>query len=288
MGVGVADRGPQRLGQLTGQGVSQVASRHVHAQGERQPGPLRPHLPEIEHLAETHRGVGDLALVDQEAGVRLTVGHHPRDLVEGDDDHRRISERQAKEEVGRGAVAGDRDHPLGEGLGRDRLPGDHDRPVALPHRRPGIHQAVPLGDGRIGRAGHRRDLELAGGGAAVQRLDVLQHVLDPDAGDRHLAVGEGVEHERVVRVRAVPDPDQLGHSILRAPSRRPSRRSPAKGTTSSPRGAKGPRRAASQLSTYPPSSTDDGRPRLARVSAIGSPRSRNRQARAQPRSPIHR
>ena len=44
--------------------------------------------------------------------------------------------------------------------------------------------------------------------ATVQRLDVLQHVLDGDARDLHLAGGERVEHERVVGIRAVTDADQ--------------------------------------------------------------------------------
>ena len=96
-------------------------------------------------------------------------------------------------------------------LAVDGLAADQDRAVALPHRRAGIHHPVAVVDHGVGRRGHRRDLELAGARAAVERFDVLEHVLDLDAAGLHLARGEGVEHEGVVGIRAVADANQ--HAI---------------------------------------------------------------------------
>ena len=44
---------------------------------------------------------------------------------------------------------------------------------------------------------------------AVERLDVLQFVHELQVAGVDLVVGQGVEHEGVVRVRAVADADQL-------------------------------------------------------------------------------
>ena len=53
-----------------------------------------------------------------------------------------------------------------------------------------------------------RDFELAVQGAAVEGLDVLELVDELEAAGVELVVGQGVEHEGVVGVGAVPDPDR--------------------------------------------------------------------------------
>ena len=93
-----------------------------------------------------------------------------------------------------------------------RLARDQDRPVALAHRRTRIHHPVSLVHERVGGGGNGRDFQLGGARPAVQRLDVLQHVRDLDARNRHLARGEGIEHEGIVGVGAMADPDQ-GHAL---------------------------------------------------------------------------
>ena len=146
--------------------------------------------------------------------IRLPLEHRLGDLVEGDLDDRRIARR-------RGAAAarpscgcpGWRPPCRSMLLAGDRLARDEDRPVALPHRRAGIHHAVLLVHQRVGRGGHRRHLELAGAGAPVERLDVLEHVLDLDVAGLHLARGERVEHEGVVGVRAVADADRAASGV---------------------------------------------------------------------------
>jgi hypothetical protein len=108
-------------------------------------------------------------------------------------------------------------------------------------------------------------------------------------------VRERIEHERVVGIRAVTDPDQLGHPRL--PRSELSATAPAQGITrlagtrSPPQGPEpepAADRPSTELSTYPPSSTDRDPPRLMRVSVIVGAPARNRPARAQPTSPIHR
>jgi len=136
-----------------------------------------------------------------------------RNLVEGDLDQRRIADVQAQEERRRRVLAGDRHHAMLE-LGSGHRPaGDEDRAIALPHRRTGIHHAVAVGDEQVGRKGHRGHLELGGARAAIQRLDVLEHMLDGHPGNLHLPGRERIKHERVVRVGAVTDPHR-GHRRL--------------------------------------------------------------------------
>ena len=59
----------------------------------------------------------------------------------------------------------------------------------------------------------RGDLQLGSEGPLVQRFDVaeLMHVLERARVE--LAFGQGVEHERVVRVRAVGDSYDPGHLV---------------------------------------------------------------------------
>ena len=71
-------------------------------------------------------------------------------------------------------------------------------------------QHVALLHERVGGERDRGDLELALERPVVERLDVLQDVLELEAARVDLAGGEGPEHERVVGVGAVAEVDQHG------------------------------------------------------------------------------
>ena len=88
-----------------------------------------------------------------------------------------------------------------------RLARDDDRPVARAHARTVREQQVLVLDERIRVERDRRHLEPAFERPLVQRLDVAQDVLELEAARIDLALGEGPEHERVVGIRAVPEPD---------------------------------------------------------------------------------
>jgi hypothetical protein len=68
-------------------------------------------------------------------------------------------------------------------------------------------------DDGIGGGRDRGHLEVPGARAAVERLDVLDHVLDLETRGPDLAGGERVEHEGVVGIGAVADTDQHGVSL---------------------------------------------------------------------------
>src|SRR3972149_145332 len=77
----------------------------------------------------------------------------------------------------------------------------------------------------VGRNGRR--LESAFHPPAVQGLDPFKEVLEPKPAGVQSLLGEGVEHERIVRVRTVSDPDEprLHHRSLSSPGRPGSRES---------------------------------------------------------------
>src|SRR5262249_24594239 len=66
-----------------------------------------------------------------------------------------------------------------------------------------------IGVGQVGERvdAHGRDLELPLQGAAVEGLDVLELVDEGEPARVEPLLRQGVEHDGVVRVGAVPDPD---------------------------------------------------------------------------------
>ena len=86
---------------------------------------------------------------------------------------------------------------------------DEARAVPVAHRRAMRKQRVAVAEVGVGVNRDRRDLELAAHRALVEALDVLQLVDVGQPFGIDLPGGERVEHERVVRVRAVGDVD--GH-----------------------------------------------------------------------------
>src|SRR5690606_27634816 len=124
-----------------------------------------------------------------------------------------LGREDAEDESGGGHLAGDPDPLAAQIRERERLARDHDRTVAVPHRDAGPHHEVPIGDVRVRVRGDRGDLEFPFERALVERLDVLQLVLDAPAAesirflylDAHVSGVEAVEHERVIRIRTVSE-----------------------------------------------------------------------------------
>ena len=97
----------------------------------------------------------------------------------------------------------------GRSLDVMRLAGDDHRAVLVAHAAPGRQQRVLVEQVRVGVDADGRDFEFALQRPAIERLDVLQFVDELQVARGDLVVRQGVEHEGVVRVRAVPDADQL-------------------------------------------------------------------------------
>ena len=178
--------------------------------GSGRPVCSRHHWPEVERFDEAVVAVGELAFVDDEAGVELAGDDRGNDLVEGDGDGFDLGGEELEGEIGRGERAGHGDARLldvGEGELARR---DHHGAVALAHRAAAGHQGVVLLQVGIGVEGDGGDVvEGLVDGALVEGLDVGQGVGELEARDAHLVGGQPVEHEGVVGVGAVGDGDFL-------------------------------------------------------------------------------
>ena len=116
------------------------------------------------------------------------------------------------------------------------------RAVAVAHARARGEQGVAVGQVGEGVDADGRDFELAAQGAAVERLDVLELMDEPQAAGVELVVRQGVEHEGVVRVGAVPDPDRAARTavahgdrpVVRVEMAQPVSRGPVRGTDARP------------------------------------------------------
>ena len=112
---------------------------------------------------------------------------------------------------------------------RHRSPGDDHRAVAVAHAAPARQQGVLVEQEGVGVDADGGHFEFAAQRSAVERLDVLQLVLERETARVDLVVGQGMEHEGVVGIGTVADGNNLlahedAHSAqdsVRAHGRRP-------------------------------------------------------------------
>jgi hypothetical protein len=121
-----------------------------------------------------------------------------------------FAERQLEREEGGGEDAGDGDRLALEFGQFHRVGGNDHGAVLVSHGRPAAHQRVLVGDVRIGVDRDGRDFELALATARVERLDVLEDVLEPVGALGDEVLGHPVEHEGIVGVRGVAKAEELG------------------------------------------------------------------------------
>ena len=186
------------------------AANGVAAEGQRQAGLLAPPLAEVERFDQAVVAVGELAFVDDEAGVELARDDRGNDLVEGDGDGLDLGGEELEREEGGGQRAGHRDARLLDVGERELARRDHHGAVALAHGAAAGHQGVGLLHVRIGVEGDGGDIvEGLVDGALVERLNVGQGMGELEARNAHFVGGEAVEHKGVVGVGAVGDGDFL-------------------------------------------------------------------------------
>ena len=159
--------------------------------------------------------VGELSLVDDQAGIdgaALVVAGNDgvEDPVEGHDHAgKRAAQAHPQRQVGGRERAGDGDGPLGKLPEGALLACDDHRPVTIAHAGPAGAEHVAVGQIGIGVKAEGGQFQFAGHGAAVERLDIDHLVPEPIAARIDLVPRQGVEHEGVVGIGAVPDTDLL-------------------------------------------------------------------------------
>src|SRR5688572_22088043 len=184
-----------------------VLPNDVSAEGKRKPGLLQPPRSHIGDQVQALVLVGELALVDQQTGVDVARVYGLFDLVERDDDGDEVGLVEPESEICASHHSGNSDALPGDvGASHGVLRHEHGA-VAVTHGSSVREQRVSIGEIGIRVDRDRRHVELTAQGAAVQSLDVLQLVDIAQALGVDLSVGEGVEHERVVGVRAVGEMD---------------------------------------------------------------------------------
>jgi hypothetical protein len=186
------------------------AADGVSAEGKGKTGLFAPPLAEVEEFDEAIVGVGELAFVDDEAGVELACYDRGDDLVEGDGDGFDLGGEEFESEVGGGEGAGDRDARLLDFVERELAGCDDHGAVAFADAATAGHECVFVLKVGVGVEGDGGDVvEGLVDGAVIEGLYVGEGVGELVAGDSDLVGGEAVEHEGVVGVGAVGDADFL-------------------------------------------------------------------------------
>ena len=88
------------------------------------------------------------------------------------------------------------------------LAGDDHRAVAVAHAAAARQQRVLVEQMRIGMDADGGDFQLAAQGPAIERLDVLQFVLEEQVAGVDLVVGQSMKHEGIIGIGAVADGDE--------------------------------------------------------------------------------
>src|ERR1700733_7393843 len=149
------------------------AADGVAAEGEGKTGLFAPPLAEVEELDEAIVGVGELAFVDDEAGVELACYDRGEDLVEGDGDGLVLGGEELEREVGGGEGAGDRDARLLDVVERELARGDDHGTVAFADAAAAGHECVFVLQVGISMEGDGGDVvEGLVDGAVIEGLDV--------------------------------------------------------------------------------------------------------------------
>ena len=150
-------------------------------------------------------GIGQLAFVDDNASIRVAFVDGVKDRVEWPNDRVELWKEDAREKRRCRDLTGNGDALAFELVDRKRFFRDDDRAVALAHARARRHDPIFVGDGEKGMRRNGRDLEIAVHRSLVERLDVLEHMVNFEIENFDGAVRERAKHERVIGVRAMPD-----------------------------------------------------------------------------------
>ena len=183
--------------------------------GRGNPVSALPPFPQVHDLVEALALVRDLAFVDDESCVHAVREHGIRDLVKGNHGLVETGTPEIQRQHGRRESAGDGDPFSAERLGRERRPRHDHGTVAIAHAGAVRQQCIAIGQVRVGVERNGSHLVLAPEGPLVEGLDVLQDVDKLQIRVPDLPLGQGIEHERVICVRAVGDRDTLRHATPR-------------------------------------------------------------------------
>ena len=146
--------------------------------------------------------------MDQESGVRAPRLDFVENLVERHFAETEVAEVEPQDEKCGGHPAGHGDLERLQLLPRELVTSDHDGAVARTHARPVRQHRVSVLDIRVRVQRDRGRLEPAVDRPFVQRLDVAQDMLELEPACVDLIRGERPEHERVVGIGTVSEPDQ--------------------------------------------------------------------------------
>ena len=152
--------------------------------------------------------VGELAFVDDEAGVGAARGDLVQDPVERQLAVRELAEREPSGEEGGRHPPGHDDLCEAQLLEAERLARDEDGPVAGADAGAVRQQRVAVLHERVRVQRDRGHLETADERPLVQGLDVLQHLLELEAARVDRAGRDRPEHERVVGIGTVAEANE--------------------------------------------------------------------------------
>src|SRR5713226_2586525 len=147
---------------------------------------------------------GQLALMDDQAGVESAAGDGFEDTIEG---HHLVAEavrqQQSQCQKGGGQSSWDCD-PRGWQIARTERFFCHDHgTVFVPHAASTGQKGILVEEMGVGMNADGRHVELAAQRSAVERLDILKLMTKLQVAGVELVMRQGVKHESVVRVGAM-------------------------------------------------------------------------------------
>src|SRR6185437_10319638 len=158
-----------------------------------------------------------LALMNQQASLSLARADRFHNLIKRHDVVLEITQVEAERQKRAGHRTRDRDALPSQPLVANLLTRDDHWAIVVAHTRAVGQYGVLVGDIGVGMDRNGGDFQTPFERPLIQRLDITQDMLEPQTFSIDMALRQTIEHERIIRVRAVAQTNRcaLGCAVVR-------------------------------------------------------------------------
>ena len=182
---------------------AEFAPDRITAQRQRQPSQLEPPFSQVKDFVQAGFVIGELAFVDNQAGLKFSGSNLRNNLIEGHHNSFDLGCKQLQSEISGGQGPGNCDlHPL-QLFQAKAAGGDDHGAIFVAHASTAIHERIFFLDIRIRMEGDGADVVETFHGFTIEGLNIGQSVAEFQPGHADFIGRQAIEHESIIRVGAM-------------------------------------------------------------------------------------